>query len=255
MVRSTASKVMWVGRATVFLVGLAVILALIFGVASTALGANGDNFRLGKKNVASAISRLIKQGPGPALKLQVGAGQPPLAVNSPARVANLNADRLDGKSANDLIRVASAKDDDNARVGSNGVVLTTSITAPTAGFLVIDASSDVFNKFTSTFATCFIRVDGTVDVPSDRAMQLNGTTNNEEDCATNTVVPVAAGVHTVNLEAGFISSADTTFDESTLTALFVPFSGSGATPTAAAIANAEEAREAKLAVEGSQPNR
>jgi hypothetical protein len=30
MWRSAASKVMWVGRATVFLVGLAVILALVF---------------------------------------------------------------------------------------------------------------------------------------------------------------------------------------------------------------------------------
>ena len=38
----------WVGRATVFLVGLAMILALVFGVVSTAMGANGDPFILGK---------------------------------------------------------------------------------------------------------------------------------------------------------------------------------------------------------------
>ena len=50
MLRSAASKVMWVGRVTVFLVGLAMILALIFGVASTALGANGDFFKVGKTN-------------------------------------------------------------------------------------------------------------------------------------------------------------------------------------------------------------
>lgn len=91
MIRSAAGKVMWVGRATVFMVGLAVILALVFGVATSALGANGKPFLLGKRNVASAISTLIKQGPGPALNLQVGAGQPPLAVNSKTRVANLNA--------------------------------------------------------------------------------------------------------------------------------------------------------------------
>lgn len=77
MGRSAAKKVLWVGRATVFFVGLAVILALIFGVASTALGADGNPFLLGKKNVASAISTLVKQGTGPALRLQVGAGQPP----------------------------------------------------------------------------------------------------------------------------------------------------------------------------------
>lgn len=94
MIRSAASKVMWVGRATVFLVGLAVILALVVGVASTAFGANGNPFLLGKNNVATAVSTLVKRGAGPALKLQVGSG-PPLAVNSSKKVANLNADRLD----------------------------------------------------------------------------------------------------------------------------------------------------------------
>jgi hypothetical protein len=44
MIRSTPGKVMWPGRATVFLVGLAVIPALEFGVASEVLGANGDFF-------------------------------------------------------------------------------------------------------------------------------------------------------------------------------------------------------------------
>lgn len=95
MLRSVVSRVMWVGRATVFLVGLAVILALIFGIASTAFGANGKPFLLGKKNVASAVSSLVKRGAGPALKLQVGSG-PPMAVNSSKKVANLNADKLDG---------------------------------------------------------------------------------------------------------------------------------------------------------------
>ncbi len=106
------SKVMWVGRATVFLVGLAVILALVLGVATTALGANGKPFLLGKKNVASAISTLVKQGPGPALKLQVGAGQPPMAVNSQGRVANLNAARA-GR-ADSAARADSATNAQNA---------------------------------------------------------------------------------------------------------------------------------------------
>jgi hypothetical protein len=50
MIGSMVSKVMWVGRATVFVVGLAVIVALLFGVATTALGANGDFFKLGRSN-------------------------------------------------------------------------------------------------------------------------------------------------------------------------------------------------------------
>jgi hypothetical protein len=41
MLKSAAGKVMWLGRATVFLVSLAVILALVFGVATTALAGTG----------------------------------------------------------------------------------------------------------------------------------------------------------------------------------------------------------------------
>jgi hypothetical protein len=105
MLRGAASKVMWVGRATVFLVGLAVILALLFGVASAALGANGNPFLLGRENVASQVSRLVKHGPGPALKLGVQDGQPPLAVNSDAPVANLNADKVDGEDSSAFLPV------------------------------------------------------------------------------------------------------------------------------------------------------
>ena len=52
MLRSTVSKVMWVGRATVFLVGLSMMLAVVLGVASVALGANGDFFKVGPTSLA-----------------------------------------------------------------------------------------------------------------------------------------------------------------------------------------------------------
>jgi hypothetical protein len=83
----------------VFLIGLAVILALLFGVASMALGANGKPFTLGKKNIASKVSKLIKSGVGPALNLQVGSG-PPMAVNSSELLAN--AGKLNSKGATRL---------------------------------------------------------------------------------------------------------------------------------------------------------
>ncbi len=44
---------MWVGRATVFLMGFAVILSLVLGAASTALGADGKPFLLGNRSVAA----------------------------------------------------------------------------------------------------------------------------------------------------------------------------------------------------------
>ncbi len=102
MVGSMVSKVMWVGRAAVFVVGLAIIVALLFGVATTALGANGDFFKVGRSNSASAVSVLDKRGKGPALRLEVGNGKP-LAVDSAAKVDNLNADRVDGKDSSALM--------------------------------------------------------------------------------------------------------------------------------------------------------
>lgn len=98
MLRSTLGKVMWVGRTAAAVFGLALVLALIFGAATAAFGADTDPFRLGRQNLAESVSRLIKSGAGPALELQVDSG-PPLKVNSSAKVANLNVDKLDGKSS------------------------------------------------------------------------------------------------------------------------------------------------------------
>ncbi len=132
MLRSAASKVMWVGRATVFAVGLAVILALVFGAASVAFGATGGNFVLGQTNVASALTKLTgnvngaamqvaNTNPGlndQALNLTVNPGEAPMRVNSDGRVTNLNADELDGRGAdrigvNGLQRVIATSDSDS----------------------------------------------------------------------------------------------------------------------------------------------
>jgi hypothetical protein len=100
---------MWIGKATVFAVGLAVVLAVILGVATAAMAAApGDPFRLGKSNVVNKVSTLVKRGAGPALSLKVRGGQPPLAVNSGGRVKNLNADRVDGKDSSAFAPADSA---------------------------------------------------------------------------------------------------------------------------------------------------
>lgn len=101
MIRSAASTVMWVGRVTVFFVGLAVVLALLFGVATAALGTTGGTFILGKANntaesptglvstlVDASKSALIvtNTSGGPALDLRVGNpnADPPIAPNDVA---------------------------------------------------------------------------------------------------------------------------------------------------------------------------
>jgi hypothetical protein len=101
MLKRATGKVMWVGRATLFLVGLSVIVGLVFGLASVAIGADGESFVIGQLNTAQSTSTLDKSGAGPALDLRVDSG-PPLAVNSGAKVGGLNADKLDGKNATQI---------------------------------------------------------------------------------------------------------------------------------------------------------
>jgi hypothetical protein len=118
MIRSVANKVMWVGRTTSIVLGLALVLAVIFGVASMALAAvPGDPFRLGRLNTISALTELVGRRDGAmlrvennstgaqahALNLRVASGKVPLKVNSAAKVANLNSDELDGMDASALM--------------------------------------------------------------------------------------------------------------------------------------------------------
>lgn len=114
--KTVASKIMWVGRATVFMVGMAVILAVVLGVATTALAAvPGDPFRLGRINTINNLSTLVgsvntpmlridNNGSGTALDLQVKPGEQPLRVNSAKKVVNLNSDTLDGKDSTSFVQ-------------------------------------------------------------------------------------------------------------------------------------------------------
>ena len=140
MIKSVASKVMFVGRATTFMVGLAVIVALTVGVAGAAFGANGGRLILGSlNNTATAITKLTSTvGGGPAMQvsnpstatgstaldLQVATGKAPMKVNSQTKVANLNSDKVDGLDATQLgglsgveqVGVAGVENSDDIKV-------------------------------------------------------------------------------------------------------------------------------------------
>jgi hypothetical protein len=112
MLRSALSKVAWVGRTASMVFGPALVLALMVGLASAALGATGGNFVLDSVNTAGVVSKLTANTANPALQLintstgaaattlnlQVANGKPSMTVNLQTEVANLNADRVDGQS-------------------------------------------------------------------------------------------------------------------------------------------------------------
>ncbi len=128
MLRSVGSKVAWVGRTASMVFGLALVLALVIGAASTAWSATGGVFILGKGNAATTPTSLVstladaaksalivqnKSG-GAALDLRVGnATTPandvaPMRVNSTKKVAKLNADRLDDREASSFANATHA---------------------------------------------------------------------------------------------------------------------------------------------------
>ena len=119
MVKTIFSGAWRIGWVTALALGLAVMLALVVGVASAAFGANGQAWILGKGNVATAITKLagaagvngpmlqlINNNADPndtALDLRVQAGEAPMRVNSTTRVDSLNADLLDGQDASQFV--------------------------------------------------------------------------------------------------------------------------------------------------------
>jgi hypothetical protein len=154
---------------------------------------------------------------------------PPLEVNSTGLVSNLNTDLLDSFSANGLTRLAFNSDDNDALAGVNGTAISTTITAPTRGWLHISASSDNFASAVGAI-NCNLDVDGTNLAASFRTMAFDGGSNTEEDCSTNAVFFTCGGTHTVALEGGAMNAGDV-FDETTIEVEFHPFNGAGNRPS------------------------
>jgi hypothetical protein len=164
-------KVLWLGRATSTTVGLAILLTLVIGVASAAFGGNGGNFLLGRKNVATLLTKLggEKGANGAmlevqnnnvdpddtALRLKVQPGEPPMAVNSSAMVQNLNVDLVDGFSASAFLKNSvyrtEAPSDQGTTLGDGSKVKTMSCLPGdrllTGGPASVNAASRVLDSF------------------------------------------------------------------------------------------------------------
>jgi hypothetical protein len=142
-------------------------------VATIALAGTGVGgvFNLGADNTVNKTTTLrstssfsgpqlqVKNaGGGPALDLQVNSGKAPLTVNSSSKVANLNADKLDGVDASGFVQgkglVVKGSGDPNAGI-TQGIM-------STDHFLIQYACpSDTANDGTAIF---FNEANATVDL-------------------------------------------------------------------------------------------
>jgi hypothetical protein len=226
MLRSVGSKVAWVGRTASMVFGLALVLALVFGVASMALGANGQAWILGQNNAATAVTKLagaagvdgpmlqlINNNAGAndtALELRVQAGEAPMSINSGTKVANLNSDQLDGK---DQSAFADVSELDAATVISRWSALPTQGTYTSeGGTLLISAAGSGFRSTDNTRTVgdigMRILVDGTER--GQALVHANERQSHKAFVARQVVVKgLAAGSHTIRLEALYASTCNT----------------------------------------------
>lgn len=206
--------------------GLVLVVALVFGVASMALGANGQAWILGQNNAATAVTKLAGAAgvDGPmlqlinnnadandtALELRVQAGEAPMRVNSDSKVADLNSDQLDGK---DQSAFADVSELDAATVISRWSALPTQGTYTSeGGTLLISAAGSGFRSTSNTRTVgdigMRILVDGTVR--GEALLHANERQTHRPFVARQVVVKgLAAGTHTIRLEAIYGSNCNT----------------------------------------------
>lgn len=82
-------------------------LGLVLTLDATAYAATGSSLVLGRINSAGTTTTLTMTGTGSALRLLTASSTAaPLITNGTGRVANLNADRVDGYDASGLVALA-----------------------------------------------------------------------------------------------------------------------------------------------------
>lgn len=91
-------------RAATLLKSLAVTGVLVLAADHVAVAATGQSLVLGKVNKAGQVTTIERTTAGPALNLVTKPGKPPLQVKRAVKVKRLNADRVDGLSAEQLGR-------------------------------------------------------------------------------------------------------------------------------------------------------
>jgi hypothetical protein len=156
-----------------------------------------------------------------------------VAAGSTAAIAGIiNAKRLDGFTANQLVRIANA----TATTGDSPLpgpdtLLTSSIGAPHKGVLLISTSAQLDDSSGANQGTvdCWISLDGKKLSLSKRSVDFWPATTGltHEPCATTIAVPVGAGLHHVNVMGDNPDDLNIFFTTRTLTVLYEPFNGAG----------------------------
>jgi hypothetical protein len=136
-----------------------------------------------------------------------------------------------------IVRVASAASNTGSAVdGTSATYLTKSITAPTKGFLVIDANGTYNVSAPTPLIHCGISLDGSSSWPGNLSLATLVTLPGDwGQCSVSPTLKVARGVHTVSYQAHNDGSGTVDFSGGEMHVVFIPFNGSGNLPAKVAV--------------------
>jgi hypothetical protein len=219
---------MLVGRAALFMVGLAVVLFLTLAVVAGSAEARVPAIKKGVVNTVSSMTTLVgsltdpilkldNNGSGPALQLDAEAGNAPLVVNADAGTAtNLDADELDGKTSAQFAQLSGFKATEVIDI--NGPLPREGTFTSNGGMLLISVAGSGFRGSGNTtrdsgLIGMRVYVDGqwlehvytyTNEVDSHKAFVSNNFVLND----------LGAGTHTIRLERTYDAQICNTANES-----------------------------------------
>lgn len=167
------------------------VTVLVLAANTVTFAATGKSFILGKGNKANQVTALTRTTAGPALKLSTTSSSgTPLAVNGRGKVANLNADLVDGLDSSAL-RTASYSWTKNVAVAS----MTADITLPLpAGTYTIGYDAYLQNGgLTGQVAGCYLYRNRDSSTTYYGEVRYATLTGNSVGASGTSIVSVAAG--------------------------------------------------------------
>jgi hypothetical protein len=225
-------------------VGAAVVMAA--GVAMAGTGVGGV-FNLGQSNSVNATSTLTGATAAPSLQVtntSTGTGatgigvtvplsKPPLKVNSATRVANLNADYVDGYGSAGFVRTGQSSDVTAFTVISLSSRREVTISAPHPGLVMLQGTLYMESHDTGC-APCYGQArlsEPAASLVSPVTVQRidAGSHSDNQTVSLGYTFPAKAGTHTYSLDVGSNSGA-LAFQNPTLSALYVAFGPTGQPP-------------------------
>jgi hypothetical protein len=242
------------------------MLALMVALGGAGYSATGGTFILGQTNSATSQTRLVAPFAGAAFRIDntstaavasglnivTDAARPPLVVSSSVKVANLNVDKLDGLSSNQLARVGRGFKSDFGSGATFSDAASIRLTIPQAGFVLVTGNVNAISGSVDC-NPCYVHallLDKTThDVsPVMIASVGNGSAATDESViAVTWVFPVIAGARTFALQTAPAEiGSDVGVANPAITALYVPFGPTGTLDLTGGLPQSIAAKSARL---------